>query len=266
MNPALRAIDQTAAVFNNLPVWKGQCRVWDQRMSSPTFERWLYLRMHRLGFMGRDERDFLKKHVRPGMRILDIGANLGLYSVLMARLAGPTGRVIGFEPDPELFASLQDNARLNGVQVEAHNLALGAAPGELTLHKSIINSGDNHLGSPGNPLFRRAVMTRVVRLDNLLPQLAVDLIKIDVQGWELEVLRGMRATLAANPTVQVYFEFSPNGYVRAGSTYGELIAFFREAGLRIFDSNSSTELDHAAIRGLASSLGRNGYANLLAAR
>jgi FkbM family methyltransferase len=266
MNSFLRAIDRTVAVFNGLPIWKGQCRVWGQCMASPTFERWLYLRMHRLGFMGRNARSFLENHISPGMRIVDIGANLGLYSVLMARLAGPTGRVIAFEPDPELFASLQQNARLNGVRVEGHNLALGAAAGELTLHKSIINSGDNHLGALETPLFRRAVATTVVRLDDVLPQLAVDLIKIDVQGWELEVLRGMGATLAANPSVQIYFEFCPNGYARAGSSYGELIAFLRNAGLRIFATNDSTELDDAGIKRLAASFGRNGYANLLAAR
>ncbi len=266
MNPFLRAIDSSAAAFNGLSVWKGQCRVWQQSMVSPTFERWLYLRMHQLSFMGRDERNFLEKHVRPGMRLLDIGANLGLYSVLMARLAGPTGRVIAFEPDPELFAALQQNARLNEIRIDGHNLALGAAPGELTLHKSIINSGDNHLGALETPLFRRAVATKVVRLDDLLPQLAVDLIKIDVQGWELEVLRGMGATLAANPSVQVYFEFCPNGYARAGSSYGELIAFLRTAGLRIFETNDGVELNDAGIKRLAASFGRNGYANLLAAR
>jgi FkbM family methyltransferase len=234
-------------------------------MTSPTFERWLYLRAHRLGLMGRRERAFLEGHIRPGLRVLDIGANLGLYSVLAARLAGPAGKVACFEPDPELFAALQRNCRLNRVIVEAHNVALGSTPGEVTLHKSIVNSGDNHLGASERPLFRRAVTTRVVRLDDLLPELQVDLVKIDVQGWELEVLRGMRRTFAANPAVQVYFEFSPQGYLRAGSTPDELIAFFRSAGLRIFEPGAGRELDDAALATLADSLGRSGYTNLLAA-
>jgi FkbM family methyltransferase len=267
MNPLLRAVDWSAAAFNGLPVWKGECRVWQQRMVSPTFERWLYLKAHRFGLMGSGERAFLEQNIRPGMHVLDVGSNVGLYSILMARLAGKTGRVTCFEPEPDLFAALRRNAELSGVTcIEAHNLALGAAPAELVLHRSIINSGDNHLGQRDGQLFRRAVTTKVVRLDDFLPRLKLDLIKIDVQGWELEVLRGMRGTLAANGDVRVYFEFSPNCYARAGSTYGELIAFLREAGLRIFDPAARRELDDAAVAALARSLGPSGYTNLLAAR
>ena len=267
MNPLLRALDWTAAAFNDLPVWKGQCRVWDQRLASPTFERWLYLRAHRLGLMGRAEKSFLEQNIRPGMCVLDVGSNLGLYSLLMARLAGETGRIICFEPDPDLFAALRRNQELNDLpQLEAHNLALGAAPAELILHRSIINSGDNHLGQKESSLFRREVTTRVVRLDDFLPGLKLDLLKIDVQGWELAVLRGMRETLQRNEAVRIYFEFSRLGYVRAGSTYEELIAFLREAGFLIFDPAAQRELDDARIAELVVSLDPSGYTNLLAMR
>ena len=266
MNPLLRALDRTAAWFNELPLWKGTCRVWGQRMVSPSFERWLYLRLHQRGLMGKAERTFLESHVRPGMRVLDVGANLGLYSVLIARQAGPTGKVICFEPDPQLCAALQENCRLNAVTADARNLALGSSPGALALHKSVINSGDNHLGKAEGALFRRSVMIEVVRLDDLLPALEVDLVKIDVQGWELEAFRGMRQTLLANTGVQVYFEFSPEGYTRAGSTYGELIAFLRGVGLRILDPRDGRELDDSALARLAHTLGPRGYTNLLAVR
>src|SRR4051812_47558541 len=101
MNLLSRSINWAAKTFNTLPLWKSRCRVWSQQMSSPSFDRWLYLRLHRLGMMGRDERTFLNQSVRPGMRILDVGSNIGLYSIQMARLVGPTGRVISFEPDPD---------------------------------------------------------------------------------------------------------------------------------------------------------------------
>jgi FkbM family methyltransferase len=264
MNPFRRSLEWTAATFNDLSAWKGECRVWRQRMVSPTFERWLYLRVHRLGLMGREDRAYLEKTIRPGMRILDVGSNLGLYSVLMGQLTGPNGMVLCFEPDPDLFAALQASCRLNAVpQVECHNLALGSAPAELTLHKSIVNSGDNHLGVSDHGLFRRTITTQVVRLDDFRPQLKIDLVKIDVQGWELEVLRGMRRTLVENAGVQVYFEFSSLGYRRANSSYGELIAFLREAGFRIFDPVTGGELDDQAIEQLAQSAG---YTNLLASR
>jgi len=267
MNPLFRAIDRVVEVFNDSPIWKGECRVWDQRMTSPTFERWLYLRMHRLGLMGRDERTFLEAHVRTGMRVLDVGSNLGLYSILMARLAGPDGRVICFEPEPDMFAALKQNGALNSAGcIEGHNLALGSASANLTLHRSVLNSGDNHLGQIKNDLFRRTISVEVVRLDTFLPELLLDLVKIDVQGWELEALRGMRQTLETNPGIQVYFEFSPLGYTRVGSTYEELISFLREVGFRVYDPIARVELDDGAIARLAVSLGRKGYTNLVAAR
>ncbi len=154
MNPFSRVIAWTAGTFNNFSLWKGEHRVWRQRMVSPTFERWLYLRAHWLGLMGREERAYLEKTIQPGLRIVDVGSNLGLYSILMARLAGPTGRLVCFEPDPDQFAALQQSCRLNAVaNIECHNLALGSEPAELTLYKSIINSGDNHLGSEDQELF-----------------------------------------------------------------------------------------------------------------
>jgi FkbM family methyltransferase len=268
MNPLSRVIIWTAGIFNELPLWKRECRVWRLRMVSPTFERWLYLRAHRLGLMGREEQAYLEKTIRPGLRILDVGSNLGLYSVLMARLAGPTGQLVCFEPDPDLFAALEKSCRLNDATgVECHNLALGSAPAELTLHKSIINSGDNHLGSEDHGLFRRAIKIQVVRLDDFRPRLKIDLVKIDVQGWELEVLRGMRRTLEENPAVQVYFEFWPVGYRRADSSYRELIAFLRQEGFRIFDPADESELNGAAVQQLGERLSRSaGYTNLLASR
>ncbi len=91
--------------------------------------------------------------------------------------------------------------------------------------------------------------------------------KIDVQGWELEVLRGMRRTLQENAAVQVYFEFWPVGYRRANSNYRELIAFLRAEGFHIFDPANEAELSDDAVARLGERLSRSaGYTNLLAAR
>src|SRR5688500_13704019 len=98
MNAAVRLAERLALGFNQLPLWRGECTVWDFRFTAATFERWLYLRLHRLGRMGRDECAALRKIVRPGMTILDVGGNLGLYTLLLSRLVGPAGRVVTFEP------------------------------------------------------------------------------------------------------------------------------------------------------------------------
>lgn len=180
MNPALRLAERAADAVNRSRLWHGDCHVWGLRFAARTFERWLYLRLHRLGRMGGDERAALEKIVRPGMTVLDVGGNLGLYTVLLSRLVGPAGRVITFEPDPDLFALLQRNCAANACRnVEAHNLALGRERARLKLRRMILNSGDNTLGAGGRGWFRQEVEIDVVSVDELLPGVRPDLVKID---------------------------------------------------------------------------------------
>src|ERR1019366_3383573 len=123
------AIGRLATSFNGLRVWRREQTVWGGRMRAETFDRTLYLWLHRLGLMGASERAALRRLVRPGMTVVDVGANLGLYSVFLARQVGPAGRVVSFEPDPDLFALLRGNCAANAAaNVEAYNMALGAAP------------------------------------------------------------------------------------------------------------------------------------------
>ena len=267
MYPLLRSVNWAAKTFNELPIWKGECRVWTQRMISPNFERWLYLRAHQVGMMGRDEREFLEKTIRPGMQILDVGSNIGLYSIILARLAGPEGRVTSFEPDLELFTVFRRNCELNGiVNLTAHQLALGSARARLLLNKMIVNSGDNHLGATPHVLFREAIAAEVVSLDEHLPNLPVDFVKLDVQGWELEALRGMRRMLTANRNVKIYFEFMPQNCPRAGSSYDDLLDYLQSLDFQIMDPVGGQVLDRAALTVLAKSLRGLHYTNLLACR
>ena len=267
MNPAVRIAEQLALWFNQLPCWRSECVVWELRFSAATFERWLYLRLHRLGRMGRDESAALAGIVRPGMTVLDVGGNLGLYTLLLSRLVGPRGRVVTFEPDPELFALLQRNITLNGcANVEAHNLALGRKHDHLKLRKLILNSGDNTLGAGGSGLFRREIEIEVVALDEFQPALRPDLVKIDVQGWELEVLRGMERTLAANPQSALYLEFWPEGFRRAGYTAEGLADFLNAKGYRLHLAGTTEPLDRAGLDTLTKRLTGLKHADLLAMR
>jgi FkbM family methyltransferase len=267
MNAAVRFAERFAFGFNQLALWRGECRVWNLRFAAATFERWLYLRLHRLGRMGGAERAALERLVRPGMTVLDVGGNLGLYTLLLSRLVGPSGRIVTFEPDPELFALLRRNCELNGcANVEAHNLALGRRRDRLVLRKMILNSGDNTLGAGGSGLFRREVTIDVVALDEFLPGLRPDLVKIDVQGWELEVLRGMERTLAACPAAALYLEYWPEGFRRAGYTADDLVGFLRERGYRLSRAETGAELDQSALTDLTARLTGLRHADLLARR
>lgn len=136
---------------------------------------------------------------RPGDCVLDIGANVGDWTLAMALRVGPGGRVLAFEPVPYLAETIAKTSRINRQdQVEVHNLALSDADGTAEFSVEHGNSGGSRLGRMEGDFAMTTVPTR--RLDSLLAErpgiTRIDFIKIDVEGHELEVLQGAHATLA----------------------------------------------------------------------
>ena len=225
--------------INLHPLWRrGRTRVWGNRLRAPTFDRWLALQLHRAGLMGVADRRFLEARIQPGMTVVDIGANQGLYTLFFARLAGENGRVLAFEPDDMLHAALAENVAFNGAaSVHVYPVALGAKRDTMTLYRSLLNSGDNRLASKaaadGGP--REEVRVRIERLDEMLRGERIDFIKMDVQGWEMEVFRGMKGLLdaPANVPLAIYFEFWPQGLRDAGSEPADPLNFLIGHGFTI---------------------------------
>ena len=258
--------------FNLHPVWQvPTTRVWGLKLRVPTADRWLALRLHQLRLMGVDDAKFLRAHVRPGMHVVDIGANQGLYSLLLARLTGEHGSVAAFEPDDLLYRALERNVALNGAaNVQTRHAALGSAAGTMVLHRSLLNSGDNRLSaSAGEAGLREGVTIRVERLDQALAGRRVDFIKMDVQGWEMEVFRGMQGLLddPQNAAMTVYFEFWPRGLRDAGSEAMAPVDFLTGNGFAIYhprrgELGSEVKDLPAVIAGLKG----DAYTNLCAVR
>jgi FkbM family methyltransferase len=266
MNPVVPAIGRLASAINGFGLWDREQPVWGQRMRARTFDRTLYLWMHRHGFMGAAERRVLGQLAKPGMTAVDVGANLGLYSLLLAQLVGAKGRVVSFEPDPDLFSLLRDNCAANGARVEARQVALGLSSDRMVLQRLTLNSGDNHLGSTGRTAFRRPLEVEVAAFDTLMPGLGPDFIKVDVQGWELKVLKGMTSTLRMSEHVQIYLEFWPEGLRRAGDSPADLFAFVRSLGLRFYSCADWSELDESSFLALEGSVRGMNHVDLLATR
>src|SRR5258708_847593 len=101
------------AQLNLLPMWRRQLAVWDRQMLAPSLDRLLCLALHRWGIMGKSDRAFLEQRIMPGMTVIDVGANLGIYTLLFSGLVGRSGKVIAIEPEPDMFASLEHNCRAN---------------------------------------------------------------------------------------------------------------------------------------------------------
>jgi FkbM family methyltransferase len=178
----------------------------------------------------------LKSRVRPADVVLDVGANLGVYSLLMGRWVGDAGRVFAFEPAPLALAALRDHIALNGLagRVEAVGRAVGDRTGEATFYAHSYN-GENSLNAGHARRVAAARPTRVpvITIDAFCEaeRIAPALIKIDVEGWELHALRGARATLArCRPAVVV--ELHPSLWPEVGVCAAEAADVLAHLGCR----------------------------------
>lgn len=176
----------------------------------------LYLTAHRIGKQLLDAKGLnaLTALVRPGMVVCDVGANVGVTTAIFARGVGATGRVLAFEPDPFNAAVLHGHIARRGLSnVLLFEIGLGDSPGRRYLRVNRNNRADSRiLPAGGVPTSEIAISCD--SLDAVLARQGsprVDLVKIDVQGFEPFVLRGMGTTLAANPGIQVVLEFFPEG-------------------------------------------------------
>ncbi|MBC4018140.1 FkbM family methyltransferase [Siccirubricoccus deserti] len=172
--------------------------------------------------------------MRPGSVFVDAGANVGTYAIPAAALVGEAGRVVAFEAHPYTYDYLTRGLAMNAMpQVTALNQALGAAPGQIAMHFDQANPGETHVARAGAP-DRKDVAVPLTTLDIALPALGitvVDYLKIDVEGFELPVLEGARATIAASPDIAIQTELVERHASRYRYRLEDIVALLRGLGL-----------------------------------
>lgn len=175
---------------------------------------------------------YILDRTREGDTVIDIGANIGYYTMLAAQKVGPRGKVIAFEPDPTAFALLEKNAKANGfTNIVAEQKAVSDAPGILKLYLAARNKGDDRIFPAEES--REAIEVPAVALDGYLPAgTHVDFIKIDTQGAEGVIFEGMRGTLSRETNIRVALEFWPYGLRRAGYSGERLLKGAQALGFK----------------------------------
>ena len=138
---------------------------------------------------------WMSRVLRSGMTVVDVGAHVGVYSVLAARLVGPRGVVHAVEPQQDCVSLIERNAALNGLtQLKAHTLALGEEdkPVGLLVDPRSLGGRTVSADESEGPVVAGATLDSFTRQEQLAP---IDLLKLDAAGNELSVLRGAQSLL-----------------------------------------------------------------------
>ena len=172
------------------------------------------------------ETALLMASLGPGAVFLDVGANIGYYPVIAAQRVGEAGSVFAFEPDAKNFKLLRANLELNGCQqvVTAFEAGLAEESGAGQLFMSADNAGDHQIFASGEERPHRSI-TLLNGSECLGPLVArLDLLKVDVQGAEYAVMRGLLPLLEGLPRIpRMMIELTPQSLRQAGASGRQLI-------------------------------------------
>ena len=177
------------------------------------------------------EIEFCKKEIKKGDTVVDIGANIGLFTLFFSKLVGTTGRVIAFEPDPENFDVLKKNIELNEItNVTLVQKGVSNKNESVKLYKSNVSGGHSLIK---NEWAKEYTNIQTVTLDDYFRGEEIDMIKIDTEGFELEVIEGGKKLLEDNKNMKIISEFGGYYYKRNNSKvlYPKIL---HEMGFKLF--------------------------------
>jgi FkbM family methyltransferase len=198
--------------------------------------------------------------LRPGQCCLDIGANIGYHTLVMAYCVGTSGEVHGFEPHPVVARLLRATIAVNGLadRVKLHEVALTDHDGEVTLLALPDHLGGGHVSPMGHEeaygTGKIAFKVPARRLDDMFGSDAkpISLIKMDIEGGEAWALRGGAALLQRSPDVRVIMEWSPQ-MLSPRTDIAALVDWLEGLGMRfwrVIEGGKLQPLDRAALLNL----------------
>ncbi|MFC1722302.1 FkbM family methyltransferase [Patescibacteria group bacterium] len=219
------------------------------------------------GFFEEFETELIESLIKRGQVVLDIGANIGYYSLIFAKLVGDKGKVYAFEPDPINFQILKRNVTLNSyTNIKLINKAVMDKERTINFYLHPTNKG-------AHKIFRDSKEDKLIKVDTITlddyfskNKIKVDFIKFDIQGAEGHALMGMKKFLKNNEKTKIITEFWPAGLKRGGSKAVDFLTYFQEQRYDFFnvDENNKT-LTHVSVNYLLRQFTakKDNYTNLL---
>ncbi len=189
----------------------------------------------------------IKSTITKGMVCLDVGANIGYFTLILARLIGQEGKVFAFEPEPHNFDLLEKNIAINGY----HNItpiqkAVSNKNGKAKLFLNRVSLAGHSLATPRKSerqFVRDTIEIEQQTLDTFFRDYdgKVDFVKIDVEGAELAVVEGMENIISKNKDLVIITEFFPDALRSFGSTPKEFLNTLLQYGFNLYDINDQKE-------------------------
>ncbi|MBI2327840.1 FkbM family methyltransferase [Candidatus Curtissbacteria bacterium] len=180
----------------------------------------------------------VRKNIKLGQVVIDVGAHIGYYSLIFAKLVGSSGRVFAFEPDKNNFSLLVKNVRINNYKnVICERKAVADFYGRTRLYLSNSSQADHRVYKTWEN--RKFVFVQVITLDSYFKNYRgrIDFVKIDVQGAEMKVLKGMAVMLKKNKNIKILTEFWPEGIISSGDDPLKFLKLLEDLGFRLWDIN-----------------------------
>lgn len=227
----------------------------------------LYKPMYKLFKNKQDafEIELLKKHIKQNDIVLDIGANIGFYATILSDIVGEKGVVHCFEPDSKNFEHLKKTTT-DFKNIKINNKAVGPKTEKLKIYTSKNLNVDHRTYKPEE--YDKEIEIDAVSIDDhLASNPKVDLIKMDIQGFEMQAIQGMQTILDKNKDIKLISEFWPYGLKKAGSSVTEYFNFLQSKGFTCYllEETSLLKLTAEKVSSLEP-LGEEHYFNIFATR
>jgi len=206
--------------------------------------------------------NLIKNKVNEGMIVLDVGANIGIITLLLSKQVGTFGHVFSFEPDPSLYNILKENIELNNLKnVSIFPLAISDKAGISKLSLNQTQDGDNRLDSV--TMRQDCIEVETTTLDEFCTKhdILPDFIKMDIQGSEPKALEGMKKVVLKNPNIKLLTEFYPSAIIDVDNSPKNFLEDLEKMGFSINRIPKKKESEYS-IKGELLKMKKNEYVNL----
>ena len=200
------------------------------------------------GIHGTHDFKIIKNNVKECDNVIDLGANIGYFTLILAKLVGPTGKVFAFEPDPRNLALLKKNVEYNNYKnVIIVPKAVSNVNDKCTLYTGQKTFGQNKIYKPKKTKTQKFIPidSETVRLDDFFKTNGlldkISFIKIDVEGAEFLALSGMKEILKLNKNIKIFTEAEISYLEDAGSSYDQFIDLLTENDFTFSIADNRTE-------------------------